>query len=94
LNPFRLDESRLALALAGQERIESACFRLGSTASLAVLRQAYVAACLEMTNRRSGSGGAVESMALAAGRNTKSTAKAKAETALVLTPVSAGPWRT
>jgi hypothetical protein len=30
-------------------------------------------------------------MAPAAGRNTKSTAEA--ETALVLTPVSAGPWR-
>jgi hypothetical protein len=33
-------------------------------------------------------------MALTAGRNTKSTAEAKAETALVLTPILTGLWRT
>jgi hypothetical protein len=93
LNPFRLDESRLALASAGQEQIESACFRLGSIASLTILRQAYIVVCLKMTNRRSGSGGAVKSIALATGRNTKSTAKAEAKTALVLIPVLAGLWR-
>jgi hypothetical protein len=77
LNLFRLDESRLALALAGQERIELACFCLGSIASLVVLRLAYVAAYLEMTNRRSGRSGVVENMAPVTGRNTKSTAKAE-----------------
>jgi len=70
-----------------------ACFCLGSRVSLVVLRLAYIVACLKMTNRRSGSGGAVKSMALTAGQNTKSTAKAKAETALILTPVLAGLWR-
>jgi len=41
-----------------------------------------------MTNRRSERSEAVENMAPVAGRNTKSSA----ETALVSTPVSAGPW--
>ena len=66
---------------------------MGSRVSLIVLRLAYVVVCLKMTNRRSKSSGAVESMALTASRNTKSTAKAKAETALILTPVLAGLWR-
>jgi hypothetical protein len=76
--------------LAGQERIKSACFYLGSRVSLVVLRLAYVVACLKITNRRSRSGRAVKSMALVAGRNTKSITKAKAKTALVLIPVLAG----
>ena len=63
-----------------------ACFRPGNKASLVVLRLVYVAACLEMTNRRSGRSGAAESMALVAGRNTKSIAEG--ETVSVL----AGPW--
>jgi len=41
-----------------------------------------------MTNRRSRSSGVIENIAPAAGRNTKSSA----ETALVSTPVSTGPW--
>jgi hypothetical protein len=65
-----------------------ACSCLGNKASLVVLRLVYVAACLEMTNRRSERSEAVENMAPVAGRNTKSSA----ETALVSTPVSAGPW--
>ena len=71
-----------------------ACFCLGSRVSLVVLRLAYVVACLEMTNRRSRSSEAVKSMALTAGQNTKSTTKAKAKTALVLTPILAGLWQT
>jgi len=59
------------------------CSRSESRASLAVLRLAFVAACLEMTNRRSGSSGVVENMAPVAGRNTKSIAEAVADAALV-----------
>ena len=66
---------------------------MGSRVSLIVLRLAYIVACLKMTNRRSGSGRAVKSMALIASQNTKSTTKAKAKTALVLTPILAGLWR-
>jgi hypothetical protein len=61
--------------LAGQEQIESACSHSEGRASLLVPGLVYVAAYLEMTNRRSGSSGAVENMALVAGRNTKSTAE-------------------
>jgi hypothetical protein len=82
LNLFRLDESRLALALAGQERIESACFRLGNRASLVVPGSVYVAVCLKTTNRRSGRSGVIENMALVAGRNTKSST-VETETTLV-----------
>jgi hypothetical protein len=79
-----------------------ACSRLESRASLVILRLAHIAACLKMTNRRSGRSGAVKNMAPTAGRNTKSTAKAAktalAETALAETAyaktalVSTSPW--
>ena len=55
--------------------------RSENKASLVILRLAYVAAYLEMTNRHSGRSGAVESIALVAGRNTKSIAEG--ETVLV-----------
>ena len=59
------------------------CSRSESRASLAVLRLAFVAACLEMTNKRSGSSRVVGNMAPVASRNTKSIAKAIADIALV-----------
>jgi hypothetical protein len=90
LFPLPLDESRLAPALAGQERIELTCFRLGNRASLVVLGLVYVAVCLETPNMRSGRSGAVGNMALAAGRNTKSTAGQNTDAAIVS---AGGPWR-
>ena len=74
--------------MAGQEQIELACSRLGNRASLVVPRLAHVAACLEITNRRSGRSGVVGNTVPAAGRNTKSIAEAEtalAETALAET---------
>jgi hypothetical protein len=65
-------------------QIELACSRSENRASYAVPRLAFVAACLEMTNRRSGSSGVVGNMASVAGRNTKSIADAVADAALVL----------
>jgi hypothetical protein len=70
--------------LAGQGQIELACSYSENRAFYAVLRLAFVAACLEMTNRRSESSGVVENMAPVAGRNTKSIAEAIADAALVL----------
>jgi hypothetical protein len=65
-----------------------ACSRLESRASLVILRLARIAACLKMTNRRSGRSGVVGNTVPAAGRNTKSIAEAEtalAETALAET---------
>jgi hypothetical protein len=70
--------------LAGQGQIELACSYLENRAFYAVLRLAFVAVCLEITNRRSENSGVVENMAPVAGRNTKSIAKAVADAALVL----------
>jgi hypothetical protein len=57
-------------------QIELACSRSENRVFHAVLRLAFVAACLEMTNRHSGSSRVVKNMAPVASRNTKSIAEA------------------